>query len=248
MHELLCVTAVSCSQLEADMIDWNVASLSNCTLVRACVCVCVCVCVYQTINVFSLTSDAGCCGMLLSCQTDCCTHTHTHTDQSLTYTHTRGQCVCCSGRGDTCVTVKRQNICLGNLDVSHCTHMHRHTHLQTHGLIYPQFSVFGLFTNFFSQQPQWLNELNCHKPANLKEDCFFACLCKGKLICSFHKILSEIKSELAPSYNNGFGLLLTIDTIHVSLSLRQGLRYEVRGQVATKDSKELKWWNISSSN
>lgn len=141
---------------------------------------------------------------------------HTLTDQSLTYTHTRGQCVCCSGRGDTCVTVKRQNICLGNLDVSGCTHT------LTHGLIYPQLSVWGFLTTF-----SWKTERTEPETGLL--------LC----MCVWGKSILFILQQL--SYNNGFTTIISI--VHVSLSLSS----KVRVQVVTKDSKDLKWWNLSSS-
>lgn len=61
----------------------------------------------------------------------------TLTDRSLTYTHIYRQSVCCSGRGDTCVTVKLQNICLGNLWTA--------AHICTDTLVYPELPPFGHF-------------------------------------------------------------------------------------------------------
>lgn len=101
--------------------DW----LKCCLFVRLYVCVSVCACLpdYKCLGLWRQTPAAvECCSLAKW------TVVYTLTEQSLTYTHTQGQCVCCSGRGDTCVTVKCQNICLGNLDG------HTHTHMNVHAL------------------------------------------------------------------------------------------------------------------
>lgn len=90
VHDWLCIT-VSWSQLDTCMIDWKVSSDPPFFFLQTVRwCACVCVCVYQTINVSSLTSDPGCWGMLLSCQTDCCTHTH----RPVSHIHTHTEAVC----------------------------------------------------------------------------------------------------------------------------------------------------------
>lgn len=117
------VTVCNCSENRSVRNGYD--SL-KCCLSLASLSVFVSVCVYQTINVLSLTSDAHCCGMLPSCQAERCTHTH----RPVSHVHTHPDSVCGSGTGDTCVTVKRQDICLGNLDVSGCTHVHIYTQTQ----------------------------------------------------------------------------------------------------------------------
>lgn len=109
LHSRARVTACSCSE------KWSLRSyeLKRCFgLVFVRLYVNICVCVYQTINVPSLTSDAGCWGMLLCCQNGLL-YTLSQTSLSRTHSHIGG--VCGGGKGDTCVTVKLQDICLGNL-------------------------------------------------------------------------------------------------------------------------------------